>query len=78
MKDTVYVLNVGFYKSTDTGKTWTQHTPPHGDNHDMWIAPNDSARMIEANDGGASVSVNCCHCWPWRCWPRFWHFPRMR
>ena len=31
---------------------------PHGDNHDLWIAPNDPKRMIEANDGGANVSIN--------------------
>ena len=53
VKDTVYVLNVNFYKSTDGGKTWKPITVPHGDNHDLWIAPNDSNRMIEANDGGA-------------------------
>jgi photosystem II stability/assembly factor-like uncharacterized protein len=58
-KDTVYVLNVGFHKSIDGGKTFpTQLRPPHGDNHDMWIAPNDNKRMIEANDGGANISVN--------------------
>ena len=63
VKDTVYVLNVGFNKSTDGGKTWTTLRPPHGDNHDMWIAPNDSLRMIEANDGGANVSVNGGETW---------------
>ncbi|MEO5763240.1 MAG: glycosyl hydrolase [Vicinamibacteria bacterium] len=63
VKDTVYVLNVGFNKSIDAGKTWTTLRPPHGDNHDMWIAPNDSSRMIEANDGGANVSVNGGETW---------------
>ena len=36
---------------------------PHGDNHDMWIAPNDPNRMIEANDGGANVSINGGETW---------------
>src|SRR6516164_9416849 len=58
VKDTVYVLNVNFHKSTDAGKTWRTVRVPHGDNHDLWIAPNDSARQIEANDGGATISVN--------------------
>ena len=58
LKDTVYVLNVNFHKSTDAGKTWTTVRVPHGDNHDLWISPNDSARQIEANDGGATISVN--------------------
>jgi len=63
VKDTVYVLNVNFHKSVDGGKTWTTIRVPHGDNHDMWIAPNDSNRMIEANDGGANVSVNGGETW---------------
>ena len=54
----VYVLNTGFYKSTDGGKTYRTIRPPHGDNHDLWIDPNDPQRMIEANDGGGNVSVN--------------------
>jgi photosystem II stability/assembly factor-like uncharacterized protein len=63
VKDTVYELNVNFHKSTDAGKTWTTIRVPHGDNHDMWIAPNDPKRMIEANDGGATVSVNGGETW---------------
>jgi photosystem II stability/assembly factor-like uncharacterized protein len=63
VKDTVYELNVNFMKSVDAGKTWTQLRPPHGDNHDMWIAPNDPNRMIEANDGGANISVNGGETW---------------
>jgi photosystem II stability/assembly factor-like uncharacterized protein len=63
-KDTVYVLNVSFFKSTDGGKTFpTQIRPPHGDNHDLWIAPNDNKRMIQANDGGGNVSVNGGQTW---------------
>jgi photosystem II stability/assembly factor-like uncharacterized protein len=63
-KDTVYVLNVSFFKSTDGGKTFpTQIRPPHGDNHDLWIAPNDNKRMINANDGGGNVSVNAGQTW---------------
>jgi hypothetical protein len=31
---------------------------PHGDNHDLWIAPDNPQRMINANDGGANVSFN--------------------
>ena len=36
-KDTMYVLNTGFYKSTDGGKTYRTLRTPHGDNHDLWI-----------------------------------------
>ncbi len=31
---------------------------PHGDNHDLWIAPDDPLRMIQSNDGGANVSYD--------------------
>ena len=57
-KDTVYILNVAFYRSTDGGKTLRTIAVPHGDNHDLWIAPNDPQRMVQANDGGANVSTN--------------------
>jgi photosystem II stability/assembly factor-like uncharacterized protein len=56
--DTLYVLNVGFHKSIDGGRTYTTLQPPHGDNHDMWIASDDPNRMISANDGGANVSFD--------------------
>ncbi len=63
-KDLVYVLNTGFYRSNDGGKTFpTQLRPPHGDQHDLWIAPNDNQRMINANDGGGNVSVNGGETW---------------
>ncbi|MGH9881563.1 MAG: WD40/YVTN/BNR-like repeat-containing protein, partial [Pyrinomonadaceae bacterium] len=34
--DTVYVLNTGFYKSNDGGRTFASIPVPHGDNHDLW------------------------------------------
>ncbi|HSM59398.1 MAG TPA: hypothetical protein VK849_01320 [Longimicrobiales bacterium] len=62
--DVVYALNTGFYKSEDGGTTFpTQIRVPHGDNHDLWIAPGDPQRMINANDGGANVSVNGGQTW---------------
>ncbi|HMG72652.1 MAG TPA: hypothetical protein VK582_04055 [Pyrinomonadaceae bacterium] len=57
-RDTLYVLNTGFYRSTDGGKTYRTLRPQHGDNHDLWIDPNNPQRMINSNDGGANVSVN--------------------
>ena len=61
--DTVYVTNLRMWKSTDGGKTFTEVTTPHGDNHDLWIDPRDPRRMIEGNDGGACVSFNGGHSW---------------
>ena len=62
-KDTVYILNTGFYRSTDAGKSITAIRVPHVDNHDLWIAPNDPRRMINSNDGGANVSSNGGESW---------------
>ena len=61
--DTVYVLNTGFYRSNDGGRTFTGIGVPHGDNHDLWIAPDDPNRMINSNDGGANVSFNGGRSW---------------
>ena len=61
--NTVYALNVLAYKSKDGGQTFAHLVDPHGDNHDMWIAPNDPQRMIEGNDGGANVSFNGGKTW---------------
>jgi photosystem II stability/assembly factor-like uncharacterized protein len=57
-EEVVYVLNVQFHRSKDGGKTFSRIRTPHGDNHDLWIAPEDPARMIEANDGGVNVSAD--------------------
>jgi photosystem II stability/assembly factor-like uncharacterized protein len=61
--DTVYVLNVGFHKSTDGGRNFTNIGVPHSDNHDLWIAPDNSNRMINGNDGGANVSTDGAKTW---------------
>ena len=56
-------LNVGFYRSIDGGRTFDAIRAPHGDNHDLWIAPNDPQRMIESNDGGANVTNDGGRTW---------------
>ncbi len=61
--DSVYVLNVGFFRSNDGGRTYSTISVPHSDNHDLWIAPDDPNRMIESNDGGANVSFNGGRSW---------------
>ena len=59
----VYVMNVAYHKSTDGGKTFTSNYAPHGDHHDLWIAPEDNKRMIIADDGGAQVSYDGGSSW---------------
>ena len=62
-EDIVYVMNVSYHKSKDGGKTFKSNNAPHGDHHDLWIAPEDSQRMIIADDGGAQISFNGGETW---------------
>ncbi len=59
----LYVLNVRYHKSTDGGKTYKTFNAPHGDHHDLWIAPEDNQRMIIGDDGGAQVSFDAGENW---------------
>ena len=61
--DTVYVLNVEAYKSTDGGRTFNKVKVPHGDNHGLWIDPKNPRRMIVSNDGGVTVTVDGGKTW---------------
>ncbi|WP_282055617.1 WD40/YVTN/BNR-like repeat-containing protein [Maribacter luteus] len=61
--DVVYVLNVNYHKSTDGGKTFKTFNAPHGDHHDLWIAPENGQRMIIGDDGGAQISYDGGQTW---------------
>jgi photosystem II stability/assembly factor-like uncharacterized protein len=69
--DKAYVLNVNFWVSSDGGEEFerVRNQPPHGDNHDLWIALDDNRRMIQANDGGANVTVNGAETWTMQDFP---------
>ncbi len=56
--DKVYVMNVAYHVSTDGGRTFESGRAPHGDHHDLWIAPEDNMRLVIADDGGAQVSYD--------------------
>ncbi len=59
----VYVLNVNYHKSTDGGKTYSTYNAPHGDHHDLWIAPENPKRMIIGDDGGAQITYDGGDTW---------------
>ncbi len=59
----VWINNEGFYLSTDGGKTWQRRSTPHGDNHGMWINPDDTDLFIQSNDGGANVTRDGGRTW---------------
>ncbi len=56
--NTVWVLNLNCWRSTDAGKSFEQIPGTHGDYHDLWIDPKMPERMVQGNDGGATVSFN--------------------
>jgi hypothetical protein len=61
--NTIYLPNVGVYVSHDEGKTLTALHPEHGDNHVLWINPNNPQVFIEGNDGGAGITQNGGKTW---------------
>jgi photosystem II stability/assembly factor-like uncharacterized protein len=61
--DTVYALNTGLFRSTDGGKTFNLLPAPHGDHHGLWLDPDNPQRMINGNDGGATISIDGGNNW---------------
>jgi len=61
--EVVYVLNVRYHKSTDGGKTYSTFNAPHGDHHDLWIAPENPERMVMGDDGGAQTTYDGGETW---------------
>lgn len=61
--NTVYVLNAPVMKSSDGGRTFQRVGTPHGDNHDLWMHPDNNQIMINANDGGGNISYNGGKTW---------------
>ncbi|HKI86792.1 MAG TPA: hypothetical protein VKA53_08595, partial [Thermoanaerobaculia bacterium] len=62
--DTVYMPEVGaLFVSHDGAKSFKKLHTPHGDNHIVWINPNDTKILLEGNDGGATVSIDAGKTW---------------
>jgi photosystem II stability/assembly factor-like uncharacterized protein len=61
--NTIYVLNVDFHKSQDGGLSFKSLDTPHGDHHDLWMAPENPQRLIIADDGGAQVTYDGGETW---------------
>lgn len=56
--DLLWAPSVSLLRSNDGGRSFAKVRVHHGDNHDLWIDPDEPARLILGNDGGAAVSVN--------------------
>lgn len=61
--NTVYAENTGLFRSTDGGKSFELLPARHGDHHGIWIDPTNPDRIIEASDGGASISFDKGKTW---------------
>ncbi|MGA9423285.1 MAG: hypothetical protein WBW61_13065, partial [Rhodanobacteraceae bacterium] len=62
--DTVYMPEVdALFVSHDGGGTFKKLKTPHGDNHILWINPDNTKILLEGNDGGATVSTDGGQTW---------------
>jgi photosystem II stability/assembly factor-like uncharacterized protein len=61
--DVLWGMAEGHWRSDDGGETWTRESTPHGDNHDMWINPDNPNIFIQSNDGGANVTLDGGKTW---------------
>ncbi|MFK7743316.1 MAG: hypothetical protein AB8H80_23575 [Planctomycetota bacterium] len=61
--DHLFVCATGFHESTDGGKRWRRRFTPHGDNHEIWIHPENPELMVQCNDGGANVTTDGGSTW---------------
>ncbi len=63
-ENTVYALDAGAFKSIDGGKTFQGFAHAvHGDHHGLWINPDNTDFIINANDGGGTVTVDGGDSW---------------
>lgn len=62
--DHVFTASTQLAESTDGGTTFKAiASDVHGDFHAIWIAPNDSRRMIVGEDGGYALTVDAGRTW---------------
>jgi photosystem II stability/assembly factor-like uncharacterized protein len=59
----VYVTALSFQRSSDGGKTFSALPSPHGDDHIVWLNPDNPKIMIETNDGGAAITQDGGRSW---------------
>ncbi|MBV8373855.1 MAG: hypothetical protein JOY69_11400, partial [Candidatus Eremiobacteraeota bacterium] len=64
--DRVFFASENLVLTRDGGKTFEDvETAVHQDHHGFWIS-RDGRRIIEANDGGAPISIDGGKTWDWR------------
>ncbi len=64
--NTVYTMGLALNVSNDGGKTFRRLRGMHGDHHGLWIDPDNTDYLLNANDGGVCVSYDRGE--NWNCW----------
>jgi photosystem II stability/assembly factor-like uncharacterized protein len=62
-ENTVYIMGVPFSVSTDGGRTFSSVRSPGGDNHALWIDPDNSGYLLKGFDQGVAVSYDKGKSW---------------
>ncbi|NQU81199.1 MAG: hypothetical protein HQ543_06740, partial [Bacteroidetes bacterium] len=57
-ENTIYTMGLALNVSNDGGKTFKRLPGMHGDHHGLWIDPDNSDYLVNANDGGICVSYD--------------------
>lgn len=57
-ENTIYTMGLALNVSTDGGETFKRLPGMHGDHHGLWIDPDNSSYLVNANDGGICVSYD--------------------
>jgi photosystem II stability/assembly factor-like uncharacterized protein len=68
-RDRIYTLgsNRGFYFSNDGGKSFTElFSNVHGEDHALWVDPENTNHLIIGGDGGVSISWDRGRTWDFR------------
>ena len=63
--DVVYIMQTSTYRSSDGGRTFVawKGTPSGEDDHVLWIAPEDSKRILMGTDQGAVITFDGGKIW---------------
>jgi len=62
-ENTIYTMGIQLHVSNDGGKTFRTLRGMHGDHHGLWIDPDNSDYLFNANDGGVCVSYDRGETW---------------
>lgn len=57
-EDTIYIMGLSLNVSNDGGESFRRLGGMHADHHGLWIDPQNSQYLVNANDGGVNISYD--------------------